>query len=126
MGADYFLYLYLKIEHRYGVSYIELSCERGYFCDCLDVGYDSDTDNKERYDNIIGKIKELYLTPSIPPILIYKNGSFINSKFEEKYSPFLDYKFNTRLKYWRDTGVLEDKEDIIKIYKIEVREMVSL
>jgi hypothetical protein len=122
MGCDYYFFLYLKIEHTYGTAYIELSCERGYFCNCLDPGYDSDADNKEEYEGIIEKIKELYLTPSIHPVLIYSNCYYTKPKFQEKYDKLVNYKIDSQQKYWKDIGILQDKDDIISIYKIEIRQ----
>jgi hypothetical protein len=122
MGADYYVFQYLQVNHIHGVSYIELSCVRGYYCDCLDTGYDSDTNNPREYEEKIEKLIQLYLTPSIRPILIYNNSSFINERFYEKYNQLLEDTINKKIKYWKDTGhLLEDKKDILNIYKIEIR-----
>jgi len=126
MGADYYVFQYLQINHTHGVSYIELSCVRGYYCDCLDSGYDSDTNNPRKYEEKIEKLIELYLTPSIRPILIYNSSAFISDRFYEKYNELVEHSINQRIKYWKDTGdILEDKKDILNIYKIEVRNPMS-
>jgi hypothetical protein len=33
MGADFYIRIYLKIEHNNGISYYELPTQRGYFFD---------------------------------------------------------------------------------------------
>jgi hypothetical protein len=125
MGCDYFIFQYLKITHAYGIAYIELSCDRGYYCNCMDAGYDSDTNDQLEYEERIDEIKQLYLRPSIQPILIYDQSGFITERFEEKYDDILSYTINEKRKYWRDTGdVIEEKEDIMNIYKIEIRDPV--
>jgi ribonuclease HI len=121
MGCDFFIFKYLKITHTTGIVYIELSCERGYYCDCLDHGYDSDTNNPERYDNYINKLIEMYLTPSINPILIYTDSNYVTSRFREKYAELVTNKIDNLEKYWKDSGLLEDEQDIISIHKIEER-----
>jgi hypothetical protein len=126
MGADYFVFQYLQINHIHGISYVELSVVRGYYCNCLDAGYDSDTNNPTWYEEKINKLRDLYLTPSIQPILIYYNNQYLNSRFKEKYDELLDFTINRRIKYWKDTGsALEKKEDIISIFKIEIRNPMS-
>jgi len=126
MGCDFFTFKYLKITHANGIAYIELSCARGYYCNCLDPGYDSDTNNPERYDNYINKLIEFYLTPSIYPILIYTEGNYVTSRFMDKYDKLVNSKIDNLEKYWKDTGILEYKEDIISIHKIEERKSTQI
>jgi hypothetical protein len=126
MGADYYVFQYLKITHAYGVAFIELSCIRGYFCDCLLTNYDSDTDNPQQHEEREQYIKSMYLTPSIEPILIYDEMGYLKQKFKEKYDNYIYYKIHERKKYWNDTGdLIEDFDDIINIYKIEIRKPMS-
>lgn len=126
MGADYYVFQYLEINHSYGTSYIELFCNRGYYCNCLDPGYDSDTDNPRAYEEKIEKIKKIHLIPNFQPILIYNNGQYVNPRFQEKYNELIEYYISEGTSYWKNTGaVLEYKEDIMNIYKIEVRNPMS-
>jgi hypothetical protein len=125
MGCDYFIFQYLKITHAYGTAYIELSCNRGYYCNCMDAGYDSDADNQLECEERIEEIKRLYLRPSFEPILIYDDCGFLSDRLNEKYDDIITYTINEKRKYWRDTGdVIEEKEDIMNIYKIEIRDPV--
>jgi hypothetical protein len=125
MGADYYIFQYLQIYHTNGIAYIELFGKRGYFCDCLDRGYDSDTNSPEDYNAYKESVNNLYLTPSINPILIYNGNNYLNQRFEDKYDHLVNNKILDQPKYWKDTGrILEYKEEIISIYKIEVRQLI--
>lgn len=126
MGCDFFIFTYLKIDHLHGTSYIELSCKRGYFCDCLDPGYDSDTNNSDEYYERINKIQKIYLLPTIDPILIYDDQGYLTKRFYEKYDTLINNKIYEKQPYWKDKGVIEKKEDIISIYKLEIRQELGL
>jgi hypothetical protein len=130
MGCDFYIYIYLEIQHINGISYYELPTIRGYYCD-LECGvYDSDDDDIDRYYNSI-EYKALYenmqkicLTPR-KPVVIYDNNSFISSKFEMKYLPIIENKINKKYvkkcTRYEDTGVFTNIEQIIKVVKKEER-----
>lgn len=130
MGCDYYVMVYLEIQHTKGLSYCELPIIRGYYGD-MDCGvYDSDDEEKDRYYNSIEYNKlyrrmiKLCLTPR-NPMIIYFNGSFMNEKFKNKYLPIIQNKINGKIeKCWLnyvDTGELIDITQIIKITKKEFR-----
>jgi len=130
MGCDFYIYVYLEIQHINGISYYELPTIRGYYCD-LECGvYDSDDDEIDYYYNSIEykalceNMTKICLTPR-KPVVIYDNNSFISSKFEMKYLPIIQNKINKKYvnKYTRyeDTGVFTQIEQIIKIVKKEER-----
>ena len=53
MGCDFYIYIYLEIEHTKGISYYELPTMRGYYCD-LECGVcDSDDDETVLTKHII-------------------------------------------------------------------------
>ena len=130
MGCDFYIYIYLEIQHINGISYYELPTIRGYYCD-LECGvYDSDDDEidycklKIEYDALYENMKKIYLTPR-KPVVIYDNNSFISSKFEMKYLPIIQNKIKKKKinKYTRyeETGVFTNIDQIIKIVKKEER-----
>ena len=65
MGCDYYIYKKLQINHVNGVSYIELSCVRGYIDDGK-PDYDSDEEDFSGTDDD-------YIQVSFKPILLYEN-----------------------------------------------------
>ena len=128
MGCDFYIHVYLEIEHNDGISYIELPIIRGYYCD-LDCGiYDSDDDennyyyNSKEYKKLYENMKKICLTPR-KPVIIYNNHSFISPKFEEKYLSIIQDKINNdyinRYDLYIDTGILTGLDQIIKITKKE-------
>ena len=130
MGCDFYIYVYLEIEHVNGISYYQLPTIRGYYCD-LECGvYDSDDDENDRYYNsteyntLYEKMIKMCLTPR-KPVVIYNNNSFIEPKFEVKYLPIIQNKINKHCveKYplYKDTGILTDISQVIKITKKEKR-----
>jgi hypothetical protein len=130
MGCDFYIHVYLEIEHINGISYYELPTIRGYYCD-LECGVcDSDDDENDYYYNSIEyktlyeNMKKMCLTPR-KPVVIYNNNSFISPKFEMKYLPIIKNKINKKYveKYasYEDTGVLTSIEQIIKVVKKEQR-----
>ena len=131
MGCDYYIQVYLEIEHKYGVSYYTLPIIRAYYSD-LDCGiYDSDDDEKdyycysEEFKNLYKKMRNLCLTPR-KPVVIYENNSFTSQKFETKYLPLIQNKIDNHSieKYPlidEDTGVFASLEQVIRITKKEER-----
>jgi len=130
MGADYFIYIYLEIEHSQGISYYHFPTKRGYYCD-LDCGfYDSDDDENDIYYNSIEyktlyqDMQEISLTPR-KPVIIYNNHSFVTPKFETKYVPIIQDKINKKYveEYVRheDTGSFTSIDQVIQITKKEER-----
>lgn len=121
MGCDYFIYVYLEIEHTSGISKHELARIHGYYSE-LDCGiYDSDDEENEHYDNS-NEYKQLYedmvklsLTPR-KPIILYENSSFKSSHFEKKYTPIIQKIIQTK-----EIADLNHFEEIITIIKKEKR-----
>ena len=123
MGCDFYIRVYLEIQHMNGISYCELPTIRGYYCD-LECGVcDSDDDemdyyyNSIEYDALYENMKKICLTPR-KPVVIYDNNSFLSSKFETKYLPIIQNKINSRCE---DTGIFTNIEQIIKVVKKEER-----
>jgi len=130
MGCDYYINVYLEIEHNNGISYYQLPTVRGYYCD-LECGVcDSDDDEKDYYYNspeyrkLYHNMKKLCLTPR-KPLLIYDNKSFITDKLETKYLPIIQNKINKiyieKYSSYRDTGKFTSIAEVIKITKKERR-----
>uniref|UniRef100_A0A6C0EPA7 Uncharacterized protein n=1 Tax=viral metagenome TaxID=1070528 RepID=A0A6C0EPA7_9ZZZZ len=130
MGCDYYVLVYLEIEHTKGISYCELPIIRGYYGE-MDYGvYDSDDEEKDRYYNsreyekLYRRMVKLCLTPR-NHMIIYLNGLFIKEKFKNKYLPIIQDKITGKTeKIWLnyvDTGELTDIRQIIKITKKEIR-----
>ena len=130
MGCDFYIYVYLEIEHNKGITYYQLPTIRGYYCD-LECGiYDSDDDEKDyyyntrEYETLYENMKKICLTPR-KPIVIYDKNSFITPKFEEKYLPIIQYNINKKYveKYprYKDTGTFTSMVQVIKITKKEER-----
>ena len=130
MGCDFYIRIYLEIQHKNGISYYEFPTMRGYFCE-LDRGIcDSDDDennnnyNSIEYEMLYNNMKIFYLTPR-SPIVIYNNNSFTSPKFEMKYLPILQDKINKKYtnKYprYKDIGTFTNIEQVIKVVKKEER-----
>jgi hypothetical protein len=129
MGCDFYIYVYLEIEHCNGISYHEFSTIRGYYSD-LECGIcDSDDDERDyyyktpEYDALYYSMKKMCLTPR-KPVIIY-DKSFVSPKFEMKYLPVIQSKMNNKNEneYSRyiDTGTFTSMEQVIKITKKESR-----
>ena len=95
MGCDFYIYIYLEIEHLNGTVYVELPVKRGYFS-VLDGGYhDSDDGDDEEmphqtdYYRLYTEIKRLELTPR-PPLVIYEKDAFVSLQLEQKYRPIVE------------------------------------
>jgi len=130
MGCDFYIRMYLEIQHNNGISYYEFPTMRGYYCE-LDRGIcDSDDEddgnnyNSIEYQTLYENMKLFYLTPR-KPIVIYDNHSFTSPRFEMKYLPILQEKINKKYvnKYpkHKDTGVFTSVEQVIKVVKKEER-----
>ena len=130
MGCDFYINVYLEIQHINGISYYELPTIRGYYCN-LECGIcDSDDDENDYYYNSIEykslykNMKKICLTPR-KHVVIYNNNSFISPKLEMKYLPFIQNKINKEhekknIRY-KDTGIFTKIEEIIKVVKKEER-----
>ena len=134
MGCDFYISIYLKIEHKFGVSYYELPSRRGWFCE-LGMSFDDSDDEIDDDDESYGKLpleyielrenmEKLCLTPR-KDCIVYCDGKFVNEKLQEKYLPSIIDKINGKYveKYCvkRDTGKFSDIFDILKVTRIEVR-----
>ena len=129
MGCDFYIHVYLEIQHNNGISYYEFPIMRGYYCE-LDRGIcDSDDDeynhyNSVEYETLYENMKKFYLTPR-NPIVIYNNDSFTSPKFEMKYLPIIQDKINKKYvnKYpkHKDTGTFTSIKQVIKVTKKEER-----
>lgn len=130
MGCDFYIYVYLEIEHTNGISYYEFPTMRGYYCE-LDSGiYDSDDEemdhyNKtEEYKEIYDKMQKMSLTPR-KPVVLYKDGCFTKEHFRTKYLPFIELilskKYKNKDSRYENTGLFDHFEQIIKITKKEDR-----
>jgi hypothetical protein len=120
MGCDYYIHLYLEIEHISGIYIHELSLIRGYYCE-LDCGiYDSDDEEKNQYyhsseyETLYENMKKLCLTPREPKV-IYENHLFKTLHLEKKYRPILQQIMS------KIDGEIKSLKDIIKITKKEKR-----
>jgi hypothetical protein len=134
MGCDFYIDVYLEIEHKNGISYCILPSIRGYYCDSLGTGHqnsDDESSDNEGSDNeiickklfVYNEMKKLCLTPR-KPFIIYENEKFISKKIENKYLPIISKKQNCKKnKYckYKDTGKFTDISEIIKITKKETR-----
>ena len=109
MGCDYYIDKDLHI-YDYNdeiMSYINLEHEIGYYWFVL--GLDEDEDG---YHATVAQYIETTLEPSMKPIMIYSNNSFIKLSFENKYKKIIDDELNSLKKTW---------DDVTKILKIENR-----
>lgn len=131
MGCDFYIYVYLEIQHANGTSYLHLPTARGYYCD-LECGIcDSDDDENDYYYNspeyaaLYKSMKTMCLTPR-KPVVIFDNNSFVEPRFETKYLPSIQDKINKKCAKsypnYKDTGVFTSVEQIIKITKKEERQ----
>ena len=115
MGCDFYIYIYLEIEHLNGTAYVELPVKRGYFS-VLDGGYhDSDDDEGEMphqtdYFRLYTEIKRLELTPR-PPLVIYEKDAFGDLQLEQKYRPILEKYIQSNQKEGEGEGEAEDDEE---------------
>ena len=130
MGCDFYIHIYLEIEHINGMSYCELPTMRGYYCD-LECGVcDSDDDENDYYYNsneykaLYENMKKISLTPR-KPVIIFNNKLFLSPKFEMKYFPIIQDKLNktknNKYPRYKDTGNFTSVEQIIKVTKKEER-----
>ena len=130
MGCDYYIDIYLEIEHVNGISYYQLHNRRGWYSN-LEVGfYDSDDNSKDKYFNT-KKYKKLYLDmvqmcrTCRKPVVLYKNEKFIKKKFQTKYLPLLLDKLNGIYINERcthpDVGIFTNINEIKTVTRKEIR-----
>ena len=77
-----------------------------------------------KYENWIG----LHLSPTVNPVHIYENDKYIKGYYVDKYDNLIDecIRYQERSppdEYSRDKGILKNKEEIIRITKVEIREL---
>jgi hypothetical protein len=138
MGCDFYISIYLLIEHKYGISYYALPSRRGWFCELDLTFYDSDIEyddeneddngqDKElllEYDRLRMAMENLCLTPR-KDCVVYCDGKFVNEKMQEKYLSSIVNKMNGKCVeeyfYNRDTGTFSSFLDILKITRKEIR-----
>ena len=130
MGCDFYVRVYLEIEHLHGISYYELPIIRGYYPELVCGICDSDDDendyyyNSNEYDTLYEHMKKVCLTPR-KPLVIYKENTFTTPALEMKYLPNILTKRNNKntSKYarYKDTGMFTSIEQIIQVVKKEDR-----
>jgi len=106
MGCDYYIVKVIEIRFNDSLSpiQIELERDRGYFDFYMDEDDPLYDEKEKEYINDC-------LTPSMTPIVIYKNGEFSSEKLELKYKNTIHRQLNNN-KEWKD---------IRKIIKYEYR-----
>lgn len=122
MGCDYYVELFLKIEHADGDTIIKLKTIRGYYGDFNTGPEDSDYEeaddihgfNSEMTTTLWNNFREVLLTPR-NPLLIFDNGLFTKESYKEKYIDIIEDKIKESGKH------LQTINDIVKIYKYEKR-----
>ena len=130
MGCDFYIAVYLQIEHKCGVSYYELPSRRGWFCE-LGMSFDDSDDESDdcgktplEYIELRANMEKLCLTPR-KDCVVYCDGKFVNEKLQRKYLPSILDKINGKYveKYCvkKDTGKFSDIFDILKVTRIEDR-----
>ena len=118
MGCDFYVYIYLEIEHTLGTAYYEMPVRRGYFSELNDGYYDSDNDEsskKEEFKRLNSEIINFDMTPHLP-LVIYEKDAFVSEHFKDKYGPLLEEQFKNNLlknqKYLDDPNYKSDDEEI--------------
>lgn len=103
MGCDYYIdkSLYIYDYHNITLSYINLEKNRGYYW------YDKDEDEPD-YD--FKKYIKNTLEPSMDPIIIYTNNTFLKLSYEKKYEKLIDNELKTCDKTWNDVNQIIKKE----------------
>lgn len=128
MGCDYYIDIYLRIEHSGGICYVELPCIRGYFCDCAWGVYEENED-KEPYwqckeaKELKRKMEAFILKPR-PDVIIYSDKQYKSDFLQEKYKPYIIKKIEekkTKKIRYDDTGKLNCFDDIISVTRFELR-----
>ena len=125
MGCDYYIYVYLEIEHTHGTSYYEFPVVRGYYPNLDYITYDSDDEeDSDEFQKLYEDTIRLCLTPR-KSVVIYDNNSFITPKFETKYLHAIQSKMDGRYVQEHpqhvDTGTFSEMNEILKITKKEIR-----
>lgn len=128
MGCDYYIDIYLKIEHAGGTCYIELPSARGYFCDCVWGIYDEHDDEEpywhgEEASDLRKQLEKFMLKPR-PDIIIYSDKKYKTDFLQEKYEPIILKKLEEKKPKdirFKDTGKLQNMDDVITVTKFERR-----
>ena len=128
MGCDYYIDIYLKIEHTEGTSYTKLPCIRGYFCECAWGIYEANEDENPYWHceeaKILRKQIEQFMLKPRPELIIYSNKQYKSEFLQEKYEPLIVKKIEEKkcekIRY-DDTAKLQNLDNIITITKFEVR-----
>lgn len=137
MGCDYYIYIYLEIEHCGGYAYYGLQLLRGYFPDFDFCVYDSDYEDehgetilyhKEEYQRLYEAMSTLALKPT-PPLVLYEKDSFTKPAFETKYLSAIQSKIENETKndeenrcfLKEDVGIFLGMDSILKVTKKELR-----
>jgi hypothetical protein len=130
MGGDYYICIYLQIDHTHGTSYYELPTICGYYS-ALELGvYDSDDEFRDRYYKstkywqLYQRMIDICLTPR-KEVVVYKDGAFLSANLQRKYTPVLMDKIrgNYVEKYsvGSDTGPFSDMSEVIQVTRNEIR-----
>lgn len=129
MGCDYYIDIYLKIEHTTGTSYITLPANRGYFCDCVWGVYEKNEDEEpywhcEEAMELRKKLEAFMLKPR-PEVIVYSDKKYKSEFLREKYEPMIEEKIaakkTKKFTRYTDTGKLKSLDDIISVTKFERR-----
>lgn len=128
MGCDYYIDIYVKIEHTQGTCYIKLPCVRGYYCDCAWGIYEENEDEQPYWHTKEGKelrkkVEKFMLTPR-PNVIIYSEKQYKSDFLREKYEPLIVKKIKETKRVimrYEDSGKLRSLDDIITVTKFEVR-----
>jgi len=115
MSCDYYIAVYLVIEHAKGKCYYQLPMIRGYYCD-LECGvYDSDDEEQDHYYNtkeykaLYDSMKSICLTPRKPVVI-----------FDSEYGGFRTQVFKMKYLYMIQEKV-RDLSEVRKVTKKEYR-----
>jgi len=112
MGCDYYITTNLNIYYNnvlnndvQDFSIIELKKERGYYYYPTHIDEDDDD-----FENSLLEYIEEQLMPKMPPILIYYNGTFKNSKLENKYFTLVNEQLKYENREWKEINkIIKDE-----------------
>jgi len=128
MGCDYYIDVFLKIEHSDGISYLELDHIHGYFCECHMGIYEEHEDEEPYWEceeaKYLHKRMEEFMMKPRPDLIIYSNKQYKSDFLREKYEPLILEKIEGNPKdhiRYSDTGKLNKLDDIITVTKFEIR-----
>ncbi len=116
-NCDFHIYRTLKITFTNGTTTINLPTKKGYFCDCnwgIDDSDDEDDIHIDKHDyrKLHKQYVEFMLKPRTP-IMVYKNGNFINEKFQKKYEKAISVCLQQKNIPMKNTIQIEKLEDRI-------------